>query len=204
MQEKIAKREQKEMLRQAAAEERAAKKAAKQQKPSVIDEQEPEHLGDIDGEQENETEILGRDRRTLMAKISQFRELFDDNPKIKKFKVKKNPTVEDLQNVIAEMEVIVDIDACGGFMLDSIVQVIKMIEGVTANTKHYNVTGLADLLKANREFHRLMKLLFIKYGVFSQVPPEMQLTLLVATTAYICKSKNTNKEQINNFLNMPV
>lgn len=205
MQEKIAKREQKEMLKQAAAEEKAAKKAAKQ-KPSVV-EQEPEqvYLGDIDGEQENETEILGRDKRTLLAKIGQFKELFEnDNPKIKKFKVKKNASVEELQNTITELECIIEIDSCNTFMVDSILQCITLIEGVSANTRNYNVSGLTSLLRANKEFHRLTKLLFIKYGCFTSCPPEAQLLLLVATTAYICKSKNTNKEQINNFLNMPV
>ena len=63
---------------------------------------------------------------------------------------------------------------------------------------------MADILKSNKDFSRLMKQLFVKYGCYSSVPPEMQLFLLVTTTAYICKTKNQNKEQITQFLNTPI
>ena len=209
LQEKQQKKQQREMLKQAAAEERIAKKMAKQDKKQQPVEQFEQDLGEFeiepaDREPEQDGEIMGRDKRVLIAKIQQFKELFDDNAKVRKFKIKKNASVEELENIIAELNVIVDIDACGGFMMDSILQCIKLIEGVSANSKNFNVQGLSDILKSNKEFHRLTKMLFIKYNCFSQVPPELQLVLLVAVSAHICRTKNQNKENINHFLNQPV
>ena len=71
------------------------------------------------------------------------------------------------------MDSIVECDSVEQFLLDSILQCIKLVEGVSSYTK-YDVQGLADLLKANKQFHQLSKELFIKYKVFNAVPPEMQ------------------------------
>ena len=46
--------------------------------------------------------------------------------------------------------------------------------------------------------------MYIKYKVFNNVPPEYSLAVLVATTAYICKSKNTKKKEIESFLSQPI
>ena len=45
--------------------------------------------------------------------------------------------------------------------------------------------------------------MYIKYKVFSNVPVEYQIVLIVATTAYIAKSKN-DMNNITDFLNQPV
>jgi len=37
--------------------------------------------------------------------------------------------------------------------------------------------------------------------VFSKVPPEFQLVLLVGTTAMLCQTKNSKKLELNEFLN---
>ena len=141
------------------------------------------------------TPILGRDKLVMMKKVKQYKSLFPDE--LAKFKIKRNPSIEDLESALAEMETIVETGGIDGFLMDSVVQCIKLIEGVSANTKNYDIRGCADLLKNNKQFHCLCKQLFIKYNVFSAVPCEYQLILLVSTTAYMCTQKNKNKASLN-------
>ena len=148
------------------------------------------------------TPILGKDRRVLLKKINQYKSLFKNE--LKGYKVKKNPTQQDLENTLQEMEAIVDCNCVDEFLTDSILSCIQLVEGVSARTKNYNVSGLAEMLKANPRFHALCKQLMIKYSVFNQVPPEYQMVMLVATTAYICKTKNQHRDQINSFLDEPI
>ena len=101
------------------------------------------------------------------------------------------------------MDSIVECDSVEQFLLDSILQSIKLMEGVSTYTK-YDIQGLADLLKQNKQFHQLAKQLFIKYKVFSAVPAEFQLLMLVTTTAYICNCKNKRKGELNEYLNQPI
>ena len=68
----------------------------------------------------------------------------------------------------------------------------------------YNISGTADMLKQNPQFHNLIKQLYVKYNVFSKIPPEFQLILLVGTTAVLCKTKNDKKIELNEFLNQPI
>ena len=67
-----------------------------------------------------------------------------------------------------------------------------------------NISGTADLLKSNPQFNNLIKQLYVKYNVFSKIPAEFQLVLLVGTTAMLCKTKNDKKLELNNFLNEPI
>ena len=147
------------------------------------------------------TELLGKDKRILLSKIQQYKSLFPDE--LGKFKIKKNCSAEDLKLYLTEMESIVDTSSVEQFLTDSILQCIKMTEGLSSYTK-YDITGCADLLKANKQFHTLTKQMYIKYKVFNNVPPEYSLAVLVATTAYICKNKNTKKKEIENFLSQPI
>jgi len=149
----------------------------------------------------NGSEILGRDKRILLTKIRQYKSLFPDT--FKTFKIKANANVQELQTYLDEMDSIVECDSVEQFLLDSILQCIKLIEGVSSYTK-YDIQGLADLLKANKQFHQLSKQLFIKYKVFNAVPPEMQMLMLVSTTAYIVNCKNKRKGALNEYLNQPV
>jgi len=149
----------------------------------------------------NGSEILGRDKRILLTKIRQYKSLFPDT--FKTFKIKANANVQELQTYLDEMDSIVECDSVEQFLLDSILQCIKLVEGVSSYTK-YDVQGLADLLKANKQFHQLSKQLFIKYKVFNAVPPEMQMLMLVSTTAYICNCKNKRKGEIEAYLNQPI
>ena len=147
------------------------------------------------------TPILGKDRLRLLHKVKQYKSLF--TAELKTFKIKKNPTVEDLNNAIEEMSVLVEVNSMDGFMMDSVLSCMKLIEGGLSMTD-YDIRGCADLLKQNKQFHTLCKTLFIKYGVFSSVPPEYQLMLLVSTTAYMCVNKNKRKGDINNYLNSTI
>ena len=90
------------------------------------------------------------------------------------------------------------------FLTDSILQCIKVIEIPTSRTKNYNISGLSDLLRSNTQFHQLCKKLYLKYGCFKAVPAEYQLVILVATTAYVCKNKNANKDSLEAYLNEPI
>jgi hypothetical protein len=149
----------------------------------------------------NGSEILGRDKRILLTKIRQYKSLFPET--FKTFKIKANANVQELQTYLDEMDSIVECDSVEQFLLDSILQSIKLIEGVSSYTK-YDIQGLADLLKANKQFNQLAKQLFIKYKVFNAVPPEFQLVMLDSTTAYICNCKNKRKGELNDYLNQPV
>jgi hypothetical protein len=145
--------------------------------------------------------ILGQERRVLLSKIQQYKNLFPDE--LKKFKIKKNCSTHDLQLYLQEMEVIVNTDSVEQFLTDSIIQCIKLTEGISSYTK-YDISGCADMLKGNKQFHTLCKQLYIKYKVFSNIPPEYSIVILVATTAYICKTKNTRKKDLEVFLNAKI
>ena len=175
---------------------KAAQSTPKATKPQKSQYEDDNSLFDDKG-----TELLGRDKRMLLSKIQQYKSLFPDE--LGKFKIKKNCSAEDLKLYLTEMESIVDTSSVEQFLTDSILQCIKMTEGLSSYTK-YDITGCADLLKANKQFHTLTKQMYIKYKVFNNVPPEYSLAVLVATTAYICKNKNTKKKEIESFLNQPI
>ena len=149
---------------------------------------------------QNGSEILGRDKRILLTKIRQYKSLFPDI--FKTFKIKLNATSQELQNYIEEMDSIVECDSCEQFLLDSILQCIKLIEGVSSYTK-YDIQGLADLLKQNKQFHQLCKQLFIKYKIFTALPIESQMVIMVTTSAYICNTKNKRRGEMESYLNQP-
>ena len=150
---------------------------------------------------ETGTEIIGRDRRVIINKLNQYRSLFPKE--LSKFKVKKGASVDELQAYLQEMSTIVECSSYDNFLSDSIIQTVKLIEGATQPTR-YDISGCADMLKANPQFNNLLKQLYVKYNVFSKIPPEIQMVLLVSTTAYICVNKNKNKASLTNYLNTPM
>ena len=103
------------------------------------------------------SEILGRDKRVLLTKIRQYKSLFPDT--FKTFKIKVNANIQELQTYLTEMDCMVECENVEQFILDSILQCIKLLEGVSSYTK-YDIQGLADLLKQNKQFHQLSKQLF--------------------------------------------
>ena len=123
---------------------------------------------------------------------------------LKNFKVKKNANAAELKAYVDEAESIVDCSSIENFMTDSILQCIRIAESVSSYNQKYDIQGCAELLKSNKQFHSLCKQCYVKYKIFSAVPPEAQLIMLVATTAYITNHKNRNKSSIESFLNREI
>ena len=164
--------------------------------PKLIEE--PEETGLFS---DKPTELLGRERLEIISKINQYKSLFPDQ--LKKFKVKNKATKEELQAYLSEAESIIETSNIDSFLTDSILECFRIVEGVSARTK-YNISGMTDLLKANKQFHSLCKQLYAKYGCFKKIPPEYQLVMIISTTAYIAKQRNDNQKSINEFLDKPI
>ena len=147
------------------------------------------------------TTLLGKDRFILLKKVSQYKSLFP--VELKTFKVKKNPSAQELKDALEEMVVLVETGSMDGFVMSSVLSCMKLVETASSATS-YDIRGCADMLKSNPEFNKLCRLLFIKYNVFTKVPPEFQLILLVSTTAYMCSNKNRGKGALNEYLNTPL
>jgi hypothetical protein len=150
---------------------------------------------------DNPTPLLGKDKRILLSKLNQYKLLFPDE--LKKFKIKPNCSVDDLQNALKECEVIVETNSLEVFLTDSILQCLKLVEGGSSLTR-FDITGLSDNLKKNEQFHKLCKQLYVKYSVFSKIPAEYSLMMVIATTAYACTIVNQRKRELNRFLDEPI
>jgi hypothetical protein len=171
-------------------------------KPKTDDEH--KNINDMENEElyaDDATPILGKDRLQVIKKIESYKILFKDE--LKNFKLAKNPTIDMLEMALAEIETIIELGTIDSFITDSIIQCIKLTEGASSYTK-YNLTGLSALLKENKQFHNLLKQLYLKHKVFSEVPPEYQLLMLVTTTGILCVQKNSSKNQMNDRLNEPM
>ena len=192
-QEKLRKEQEKEHLRIFKEQEKLNKVTQIKKNKKIID----NDTNSLFSETGNQ--INGREKNILLKKVRQYKNLFPTE--LSKFKIKVNATEKELQNYLDEMEILVELDSVDDFLTDSILSSIKVIEGVSATTTNYNISGLSDLLKSNKEFHKLMKMLFIKYGCYSSIPPEYQLMFIVSTSMYICRNKNIKKNELNSFLN---
>jgi len=142
-----------------------------------------------------------KDKILLEHKIKQYIILFPNE--LKNYKVKPNSSVVKLKEHLEEIEVLISLGSVDTFIMDSIFYCIKVVEGVSARTKNYNIQGLADILKQNDQFMKLCKQLYLKYNTFENVPPEYQLVMIVSTSAYVCIQKNKHKAEINDLLNQP-
>ena len=151
---------------------------------------------------DNAIEPQGKEKILLLHKIKQYKNLFGEE--LKSFKIKANCSIGELKAYIDDMDIIISTSNVDSFITDSILQSIKLLEIPTSRLKIFNLSGLSDLLKSNKEFHNLTKQLYLKYNVFQKVPPEYQLLILVSTTSYICMNKNKSKDQIEQYLNEPI
>ena len=142
----------------------------------------------------NGSELIELERRTLLKKVQQYKFLFPKE--LKGFKIKKNATAKELEAYIAECEAIVSLDGTEKFVLDGLYQAIAVVEGVTALTQDWDISGLHLILKNNLQFQQLAKILFVKYNTFSKVAPEYQATFIVLTSAYICKMGNSQRKKM--------
>ena len=194
--ERDAKKEELKEQRLREKEMRKLEKSSRPKMPSFKEE------SDDDVFSEQGTEIVGQEKRTLLAKITSYKQLFKDE--LKGFRVKKGASVEELKATIDEFESILNTSGVDQFLTDGVLSSLRVIEGVSANTQSYNITGMTDMLKSNPHFHSLSKRLFLKYGAFSGTPVELQAVFLIATTAFICRQKNMKRNEMNSFLDSPV
>ena len=179
-----------------AIEKQLKKQEAKQMKQLVLGKS-----NNVEADDDEEgTQILGREKLELYAKINQYKLLFPDNRQLQKLKIKKNASTEELVLYLNECDAYISTSSVDDFITQSILQSIKITEYVSSKTR-YNLTGLSDMLKSNIQFNSLTKQLYLKYKVFSQVPPEQQLLLIVATSAWICLEKNKIKPTLEKQVN---
>jgi len=193
--EKIFKNLERQRLREQKQKEKDDLKMLKQMKENPKEEED-------DLYSDRPTEIIGESKRNLLNKITQYKLLFPSE--LGKFKIKKNSNVDDLYLYLQEMDSIISTGNIDGFIFDGIFQSLKVIEGVSANFKNYNLTGLSEILKNNPQFCKLCKQLSVKYGVFSKTSPEIQLLFIVLTASYICALKNKQKDEIEKLLNQTI
>ena len=142
----------------------------------------------------NKTPILGKSRREKLAKIRQYKLLFKEE--LKTFRIKKNSSEEDLDKYIDEIDAILATSKLDNFMTEAVHYVINVVEKMSLMTKDYDLTGLSETLRNNREFQDLIRILSIKYGTFQNVSHELQLAIIVASTSYICVMTNRQKKQL--------
>ena len=199
--EKLAKEKEKELKKQNSIVE---KKIKQDEKNSIKNAKEVEKMNKI---QEKEISKLNKKNDvenveiTENKKVSQFIILFPDQ--LKNFKYKKNGSKEELQAVLDECSLLVEIGSIDVFIIDSIISTILLGENFSKLTD-YDISGLSVLLKQNKEFIKLRKILSIKYSVFSNVPPEIQMILFVSCTAFLCIDKNSKSKNIESYLNESV
>lgn len=148
--------------------------------------------------------ILGADKRQLLVRIQQYKSLFPDNNDVKKFKVKNNPSVEDLEQAIQELDSIVSCSTLQTMVDEMILTAVRVVEGVSSRTNSYDITGTADMLKHNDQFYALARVLTIKHGVFARVPPEYQMLMLIFSTAMVARSVNSRRKDVENLLNQHI
>ena len=73
---------------------------------------------------------------------------------------------------------------------------MQVVENMSMRFKDYDLSGLTDSLKNNKEFLDLMRLLSVKYHVFSNVPPEIQISIIVISTSYLVIMNNRNQKKM--------
>lgn len=153
---------------------------------------------------EKATPILGADKRVLLAKVRQYKALFHDIPEIRSFKIKPTANEAELENAIAEMDVIVSVGTVQELTDQMILSAIRVVETVSSRTERYDVTGTADMLAVNPEFKKIARLLALKYKVYSQVPVEWQMLLLVFSTSMVCRQKNIKRRELDGLLDREI
>ena len=174
---------------------KAQNRAIQQEK---IDKKQQEKKEKEEQNEDDETQFLGKDRRQLLNRISQYRELFPTE--LKTFKIKKGSSVEELQAYILEIQIVIETNTIDSFLMDSVYSSLNLIEPLTVKTK-FNIRGLSDLLKSNKQFNSLTKQMLLKYGCYSNVAPEYQILLMIVSSVYITINKNNNRSSIESYLN---
>jgi hypothetical protein len=147
------------------------------------------------------TPILGQEIRELLTKVQQYKTLFP--AQLKTFKIKTNPSADDLRNAIAEMDAIVSVGSLEDFITSTLLEVIRAAESVSARTESLDFSGTAAILREDARFNSLCKQCLLKYGTFLRAPPEVQLALIVMCTAAMQITVNRKKKAMGAYLNEP-
>ena len=171
------------------------KRIAQQEK---INEKNKEKI-DEEEEEAEEPQFFPKNRRQLYNNILKYKELFP--VELKSFKIKKNSSVDELKNYILEIQCIIETTSIDCFLVDSIYTAMSFIEPITSKTKNFNLTGLTNLLKSNKQFNSLFKQMMLKYGCYNNVSVEYQTLLIIISSVYITVQKNHNRQNIENYLN---
>ena len=153
-------------------------------------------------EADDDDKPMGADRIRLLMRINKYKELFPDETK--GFKMKKNASKEILEEYINELQILTESGGMDSFFNELVIESIKGAEQLSTYTENYNLSGLSILLKSNKKFNTLCKQLQLKYNLFVNVPPEIQLVLIISTTAVLCINKNKNKAELNSYLDEPI
>jgi hypothetical protein len=193
--EKQAKERTKDLEVKMKQEKLEAMAAKKREKESTGARQSPGFAKKTKIDDEGATEILGRERRELLKKIQMYKASF---PKLLgTFRVKKGASVEELQAYFEECDAIVATETIDNFVLDGVFQIIRVGEIISSKTQNYDFTGLSAHLKQNEQFVSLARQLYIKYTVFSAIPPEIQMIFIIASTAFVMMQQNKMKKSTN-------
>lgn len=140
---------------------------------------------------EKGSEILGNEKISLCQKIKAYKREY---PVLKSFKVKVGSTAEELKQYIKEIETIVSSGGGDQFLTEGLLFVIGTGEKMALMVRQ-DIRGLADELRKNLEFQKIMRLLNLKYGNFSSIPPELQLLFVVGSVAYGVRMANMQRTQ---------
>lgn len=201
-QDELEVRKEERLRKKREAEEKKIEKAEKDKEKEKEKEAKKNVVNIIDDDG-NETVLYGKDRWMLIRKFEQYKVLFPDNDNIKKLKMKKKATLEDLQQLVEECNAIIETDTVEVFMTDAILTSVKAVEFASIRTR-YNLKGLSEMLRENNQFNLLIKQLYLKYKVFAKMPVEIQLMMVVGTSAWICIEKNKKELADEKFVNKTV
>ena len=108
----------------------------------------------------NKTPLLGKNKRQLIAKVKQYKLLFKEE--LRSFRIKKNPSEEELEKYLEEIDSILSTSKLDTFVTDTVFYIMQVIENMSMRFKDYDLSGLTDSLKNNKEFLDLMRLLSVK------------------------------------------
>ena len=106
------------------------------------------------------------------------------------------PSEEELQKYLEEIDSILSTSKLDSFVTDTVFYIMQVVENMSMRFKDYDLSGLTDALKNNKEFIDLMRLLSVKYHVFSNVPPEVQISIIVISTSYLVIMNNRNQKKM--------
>lgn len=179
-------------------------KISKAQKLEERQQKIQEKLQEKENKKNNEsesTEILGKTKRQLLAKINKYKKLYKNE--LSDYKIKKGCTESELEEHIINIQDLLDTNEIDTYINDAIFQSIKLIEPLTIHTK-YNISGLSALLKLNPQFLSMTNRLLLKYNCFSNTPIEYQFLMCVSTSIYLTIQKNQCRPVMEQYLNQKI